>query len=240
MHLFGVTPRRVPAALLRMAMDRRPLRRTAGLAFFKLVGTGNGDTFTLRDADLSRWGLICAWERPEAAAAFADSSPTMRAWRDLAREAFRLDLRPLRAHGTWDGRTPFVPPPVTPPTHAGPVAALTRARIRWSRARRFWSAVPPVSAALHDQTGLRLRVGFGEAPIGLQGTLSVWDSAQALRHFAYEGAAHREVIRQTGEQKWYREELFARFAVTGWHGTLDGCDPLAGMTVTQPGTTGDA
>ena len=226
MHLFGVPPWRAPQAVLRMALDRRPLRRTPGLEFAKLVGTGNGETFTIRDADPCRWGIIAAWSHPDAAAEFEQTSATLAAWRRLATEQFRLDLQPLRSTGTWAGRTPFTPSPIAGAQDA-PVAALTRARIRWRQARRFWSSVPPVSADLRGQPGLRLRLGFGEAPIGLQGTLSVWDSATALSAFAYQGAAHREAIRKTAQLGWYREELFARFAVTGWAGTLDGINPLA-------------
>ena len=239
-HLFGVRPRHAPAAVMRMAADRRPLGRMPGLTFFKMVGTGRGDTFTLRDANPCRWGLIAAWVDAGAAVEF-ERSATAQAWRDLAVEQLRLDLLPLRSHGTWAGQAPFTPP-ASPPAGAEtrPVAALTRARIRWRHSRRFWSSVPPVSAALRDQPGLRLRQGFGEAPIGLQGTLSVWDSAADLRAFAYSGAAHREVIRATGEVGWYREELFARFAVTGCEGTLDGKDPLAGITLAPTDAAGHA
>ena len=41
--------------------------------------------------------------------------------------------------------------------------------------RTFWASVPPVADALDDSPGLMLRVGIGEAPVGLQGTFSVWD-----------------------------------------------------------------
>ena len=70
-------------------------------------------------------------------------------------------------------------------------------------------------------------VGIGEAPLGLQGTLSLWDSAESLRAFAHRGAAHQEVIARTPREGWYAEELFARFAVVGSEGTLHGRDPLA-------------
>jgi hypothetical protein len=231
-HLFGVRPRHVPAAVVRMAVDRRLLRATPGLRFFKLVGTGDGETFTMRDADPRRWGIIATWDDPAALAAFEAGSTTMRAWRRLSDEQFRLDLEPLRSHGTWAGQAPFTPD-ADDAASTGPVAALTRARIRWRHARRFWSAVPPVSAALASQPGLRVRLGFGEAPIGLQGTLSVWDSATALRAFAYSDPAHRAVIRRTAELGWYAEELFARFAVTGWRGTLGGVDPLAELALPE-------
>jgi hypothetical protein len=109
----------------------------------------------------------------------------------------------------------------------GAVAAVTRARLAPARARAFWRAVPPVSADLHGRPGLRLAVGIGEAPVGLQGTFSLWESARMLRAFAYDGAAHAGVVRRTAAEGWYAEELFARFAVLSATGTVDGRDPLA-------------
>jgi hypothetical protein len=92
---------------------------------------------------------------------------------------------------------------------------------------RFWRAVPPVSGDLHAGPGLRFALGIGEAPIGLQGTFSVWNSARALNEFAYGRPAHVAVVRRTAEEGWYAEELFARFAVLSAAGTVGGRDPLA-------------
>ena len=75
--------------------------------------------------------------------------------------------------------------------------------------------------------GLLWAIGIGEAPVGLQGTFSLWESGRALRDFAYAGAAHREVVRLTAAERWYAEELFARFAVQAATGSVDGRDPLA-------------
>jgi hypothetical protein len=63
-------------------------------------------------------------------------------------------------------------------------------------------------------------IGIGEAPIGLQGTFSLWESATAIRDFAYKGAAHQKAIADTSAYNWYSEELFARFAVREVRGTL--------------------
>lgn len=223
-HLYGVSRAGAVQALMRMGLDRGPLTRTPGLRFFKLVGTGDGRTFTVRDADARRWGLIAVWDSPADLNRFEATSPVARAWNRLAAERWRGDLQPIRSRGTWAGRDPFEG---VAPDHQGPAAAITRARIRWRRAARFWSAVPPVSAELHRQEGLRYAVGFGEAPVGLQGTFSVWDSTRALTSFAYGGAAHREAIADTQRLDWYAEELFARFAVVGSAGTVDGRDPAA-------------
>jgi hypothetical protein len=224
LHLWRVEPPRVPAALLRMGRDRARVRRTPGLRFAKLLGTGDGRTFTVRDADPLRWGLLATWTSPAAARAFEERSPVSRAWRRLAAETWRADLRPVASRGTWSGRQPFGDP--VPVRSDGPVAALTRARLRPSAALGFWRAVPPVSADLRDRPGLRAAVGIGEAPIGLQGTFSLWESGAAVRRFAA-GAAHAEVVARTGPERWYAEELFARFDVVGTAGTLDGRDPLA-------------
>jgi hypothetical protein len=225
LHFWTVRRRSVPAALLRMGLDRGPVRRTRGVRFAKLLGTGDGRTFTVRDADPLRWALLATWTDVAAARAFDTASPVTRAWARLAEERFRLDLRPLVSRGRWSGRAPFGDP--TPVRTTGPVAAITRARLSPARAARFWSAVPPVSAELHRSPGLRAAVGIGEAPVGLQGTFSLWESTDALREFAHRSAAHVDVIGRTERERWYAEELFARFDVLGTAGTLDGRDPLA-------------
>ncbi len=224
LHVWRVPPRSVPAALLRMAVDRPRVRRTPGVRFAKLLGTGDGRTFTPRDGDPTRWALLTTWADRDAAAAF-EQSVVARAWQRLAAETWRADLRPVAARGRWSGREPFGDPAPTRTT--GPVAALTRARLVTRRSTRFWRAVPPVSADLRRSPGLLAAVGIGEAPLGLQGTFSLWASGEELRAFAYAGEAHREVMARTGPEGWYAEELFARFAVEASTGTLDGRDPLA-------------
>jgi hypothetical protein len=207
-----------------MATDRPSLRRTPGLSFAKLLGTGSGRTFTVRDADPRHWGLLAVWSEAAAADDFSGSAVARR-WRRTAEEEWTVRLRPLATRGRWSGREPFGRP--APGRWDGPVAAVTRARLAPRRAAAFWRAVPPVSADLHESPGLRLALGIGEAPIGLQGTFSVWASAAALNDFAYGRAAHAAVVARTPREGWYAEELFARFALLSAAGTVDGRDPLA-------------
>jgi len=222
LHVWRVPGRQVPAAVSRLALDRRLLRRTPGLSFAKGMGTGDGRTFTVRDSDPRRWALLTTWQTISAAEGFA-TSPVVLAWSRLAEESWRVDLRPLASRGRWSRQEPFGDP--VPQRWDGPVAALTRARLVLRRAAAFWRAVPPVSADLQGAPGLRLALGVGEAPVGLQGTFSLWDSASALRRFAYEQPAHVEAVRRTATDGWYAEELFARFAVLASAGTLGGQDP---------------
>ena len=173
----------------------------------------------MRDSDPRRWGLLASWADRASARAFERSAVAAR-WRRLAEETWRAELRPLSARGRWSGRQPFGTP--AGGRWDGPVAAVTRARLRPARACSFWRSVPPVAAALREQPGLRLAVGIGEAPVGLQGTFSLWESGAALAGFAYRGAAHAEAIRRTPVERWYAEELFARFAVEAVTGSFAG------------------
>ena len=222
LHLWGVPSSRIPSALGRMARDRRPLRRTPGLRFAKLLGTGDGRTFTARDADPRHWGILATWSDQAAADAF-DQSVVIRGWDGMAQERLRVLLRPLASRGEWSQQKPFGDP--VPRPYAGPVAAVTRARIAFRHLRTFWRSVPPVSTDLHQVEGLRLAVGIGEAPIGLQGTFSLWSSADAVTDFAHRRPAHVEAVRRTAEVGWYSEELFARFAVLSVEGTYRGLTP---------------
>jgi hypothetical protein len=231
LHVWGVPARAVPSALAAMAFGRRAVSRSANLTFFKLLGTGDGRTFTVRDTDPRHWALLACWSDPRAVEAF-ERSPVARGWDGRASaatggERLRLLMRPLASKGRWSGRAPFGDP--QPQPYDGPVAAVTRAKLRPRRAVTFWRAVPPVSARLAGSPGLRLALGIGEAPIGLQGTFSLWDSPGDLHAFAYQTHEHVEAIRRTGTVGWYSEELFARLAVLEAQGSLGGID-VAGVT----------
>jgi hypothetical protein len=222
LHVWRIPRRALPHALTRMAVDRRRLRATPGVRFGKLLGTGSGTSFGPTDADLTRWAALVVWADPARAAGF-DDAPVGRAWGRIALASARLDLRPLASRGRWAGVEPFGDPAGgTPPT--GAVLALTRARLRPVRAATFWRAVPPIAAALRDAPGLTARFGIGEAPLGWQGTVTVWRSSTELHDFAYRQPEHRSAIMRTPTEGWYAEELFARFevrAVRGDRSVLD-------------------
>ena len=206
----------IPFALFRMAIDRTLLRRSNGVTFAKMLGCGKGETFTPADADPSRWG--CLVVIPESQLATLDSSKTIRAWRKNCVSEFRVLLDPIASTGMWSKQKPFETS--APANFDGQVVAITRARIKASQTMRFFKSVPPVTASLHSSPGLISTIGIGEAPIGLQGTCSLWESMQAIKDFAYKGAAHQKAIAQTSEFDWYAEELFARFAVREIRGKI--------------------
>jgi hypothetical protein len=203
--IFTVPKKSIPFAFLQMAIGRRTARQIPGVSFAKLMGTGTGKTFTPSDADLQQWAVLFV------AKDFApiENSRFIENWRKRAIKTEILHLNPISSHGKWSRREPF---DISGATHSGgPVVAITRARLKWSQAIRFWRSIPPVVLDLHQSPGLLFSIGIGEAPIGLQGTLSIWRSAADLRDFAYKNAPHRAVIEDTKRFDWYSEELFARF-----------------------------
>lgn len=215
---------RLAPALARMATGRRHLRHTPGLRFAKLLGTGAGRTFTPRDADPHHWALLTVFDDERA----ADRGPDPRlldAWDTAAAERLVVRMTPLTARGQWSGAEPFVVDDAVGGRHDGPVAAITRARLRPTRAVSFWRAVPPVVDDLRRAPGNRLAIGVGEAPVLLQGTFSLWDSDRDLVGFAYRTDAHRDAVARTEPARWYAEELFARFAVRDVTGTYRGRHP---------------
>jgi hypothetical protein len=212
-YFWRIKPSAIPFALLAMAIDRFSLWRSTNVDFFKSLGTGKGETFTPADANSLRWGLIAQVHDLEA----FDQSLVVKRWRTRSVEEFRAILEPISSHGKWAGKEPFV---ASATNWDGPVVAITRARIKWHQNFRFWRSVPPVTMSLKSAPGLVAAIGIGEAPIGLQGTFSLWESSAAIREFAYKGAAHQKAIADTATYNWYSEELFARFAVKDMRGSI--------------------
>ena len=214
-YFWRISKVALPIAILNMASNKLLLKKIPGISFIKLLGTGKGETFTPKDADQFRWGILVTINEDKLDK--LEKSLVLKLWRKISSNEYRAILKPISSHGYWSGKQPFE---VEKFEWSGKIVAITRARIVWRKNFQFWRAVPPVTLSLHQSQGLLAAIGIGEAPIGLQGTFSIWESGAALREFAYKGNAHVEAIKATESNKWYSEELFARFAVIAEQGVL--------------------
>ncbi len=217
-----VRDHRAVTAMSHLAIDRPGLRRTPGLRFWRLLGTGRGSD-TGPSADLRRSALFAVWEDETDLDQFLDGSPVSRRW-STAAEHWHVRLRLIDGHGSWRGVD--VLDGLVPGTDRGRIAVITRADVRPSAWRAFRAAGPIVSAELQQAPGLLAVAGVGELPVGLLGTFSLWADLQSMREFAT-SANHLDVVRRTREERWYGEELFARFEPYASSGVWDGRDPLA-------------
>jgi hypothetical protein len=210
LHVWRLPRRALPVLPWRLATDARRLRRAPGTRFVKLLGTGRDGRFGVGSVDATRWAAITVTDAPV----------DFPGWDRLALAGCRLVLRPLTSRGRWAGADPFrVEPEPAGMEPAGrwdgPVLALTRARLRPSRAVTFWRSIGAAAAPLSDAPGRWASFGVGEAPVGWQGTVSLWRHPTDLVNFAYRQPGHRQAIERTLTAGWYAEELFARFAVLG-------------------------
>jgi hypothetical protein len=183
--------------------------RAPGLRWRKVLGSGHEGGFGLQPG-WDRLAQFCVFDDAPAAREWLARDRELRVWKARAAELLWLELRAWQSRGTWAGQD--LPVSASEPGK-GPVAALTRASIRPSRARAFWSHSPAAEKALAESRGCRLAVGLGEAPLLRQATFSLWDDVDAMDAYARSGA-HLSAIRDAYRDEYFSESMFTRFAIT--------------------------
>jgi len=215
-------PWAIPFGFLSMAIFHFPLFLNQKISFYKLLGSGRNGTFDIRP-DFHQWAVMVFWntssneiqKKNENGSAVRAGEEGFKVvgkklgW--LINQWFRLFcmehdvflLEPVAGHGTWDGRK-FLGETNEP---------LTRATIRFSRLKSFWSAVPSAADGFERNPGFIYSAGIGEVPFLKQATFSIWQSVEDMKNYAYGRPSHKSVVGRTRSEKWYSEEMFLRFRV---------------------------
>ncbi|MEM1374238.1 MAG: spheroidene monooxygenase [Pseudomonadota bacterium] len=210
-------------AFTMMGVSRLLLPKVPDVGFWKLCGSGTGEGFT-PIPNTAVYAVLCTWPDADTAKARVESAPFFARYRKRAMESWTVYLTPTQSRGNWSGQEPFEASNDAP---EGPLAALTRATIKPRVLLKFWGRVPDISSRIGLDENVAFKIGIGEVPLLHQVTFSIWPSARAMAEFARKDGPHARAIRAVREGGWFREELYARFAVTGEHGAWAGQSPLA-------------
>lgn len=194
-------------AFVRMGRPPISIKKIEGLTFFKPLGTGSGNGFSVKP-DFSTYGFILVFSSEEKATHFLQSS-VFKKYEHSAVNHATVFLKTIKSHGEWSKQNPFKSEVVF--DKKKPLAVITRATIKPKLAHKFWKYVPSVSKSMDNYKELVFSKGIGEFPLLMQATFSLWESAEAMMGYAYKNPKHAEMVRKTRELGWYSEELFARF-----------------------------
>ena len=181
-----------------------------GLIDVKMMGAGGGSGFSIFP-DLRRYAVLLFFKTEQEALHYVERSKQLKWYMDGSADCLVCLLSPYKGHGQWVGVDPFVYDS-TIMSNDDPIAVLTRATIRSNALPDFWRNVPKVAAFMHSAPALH-QVGIGEYPIFMQATFSIWKNLKSLKETAYTNTPHAEVVKKTRERNWYKEELFAEFAI---------------------------
>ena len=195
-------------AFKQMRLAVEPLTQLSGLSFFKLLGCGGGNGFSIWP-DFGTYALLTVWEDAYSREDFEDKSPLFQEYIEKTKNIRRIVLQPIHGHGTWDNKSPFEYSNSYDKTK--PVAVITRASIKTKKLLEFWWKVPGVSKRVKGFKGAEFSIGIGELPLIEQATFSIWKNEETMKSFAYRDENHKKVIELTRKRNWYGEEMFARF-----------------------------
>ena len=199
-------------------MGRSPIlqKKINGLTFFKPLGTGSGNGFSIKP-DFSTFGFLAVFKSEELAKEFLETD-VVKEYTQTTVSYSHVLMRTVKSHGEWSKLKPFESSVEYDKTK--PLAVITRATIKPKLAYQFWKNVPAVSKSMDKYDELVFSKGIGEFPLLMQATFSLWSSAEAMMNYAYKNPKHAEMVKKTRELNWYSEELFARFQPFHQEGNL--------------------
>ena len=217
--------RYIPFAFFAMATFRLPLWLNKNISFYKLMGCGKNGTFD-KTPDLQQWAILTLGNEQSV----VDKTQKeilntlyggfIAGWLGLfGVKTITYLLDPIEGHGLWDNKKVFGELPMKS-DYEGKIVILTRATIRLSKLKSFWKNVDSIASQMSTAKGFIISYGIGEIPWVKQATVSIWESKEDMKNFAYKMHNHAEVIKKTRQEKWYSEDMFVRFKIKEIAGNL--------------------
>ena len=200
-------------AFSQMGLPKKFLKNARGIKFYRLLGTGGKTGFGLYP-DFKTYCLLSVWDNSSDADHFIKKNKFLSKYLEKAKSIRVLSLIPFQSIGRWSGINPFSINHAIPKSKNTKVAILTRARVSPIKIFRFWKSIPKASKEISNAKGVYFYKGIGEIPFLEQATISLWNSLDDVKEFAYKSKIHKNIIRKTKSENWYLEELFCRFHIT--------------------------
>ena len=177
-----------------------------GLKFIKLLGTGSKDGFSIIP-DFSSYVMITSWENDDFRKKFIDENKLFQEIINKSSKRIEIKIDPYNYIGSWNGINPFKN---KSSYKEGKIIVLTRARVKLNKLINFFISTSSAAKSINSRKGAEYYKGVGELPIIEQATISIWESEQSMKDYAYSDKNHLKIINKARKNKWYSEELFVR------------------------------
>ena len=177
-----------------------------GLKFIKLLGTGSKDGFSVIP-DFSSYVMITSWEDDDFRKKFIDENKLFQEIKNKSSRRIEIKIDPYNYIGSWNGINPFKN---KSSYKKGKIIVLTRARVKLNKLINFLISTSSAAKSINSKKGAEYYKGVGELPIIEQATISIWESEQSMKDYAYSDKNHLKIINKARKNKWYSEELFVR------------------------------
>jgi heme-degrading monooxygenase HmoA len=177
-----------------------------GLKFIKLLGTGSKDGFSIIP-DFSSYVIITSWKNDDFRKKFIDENELFNEITKKSSKRIEIKIDPYNYIGSWNGIIPFKN---KSSYKEGKIFVLTRARVKLNKLINFLISTSSAAKSINSKEGAEYYKGIGELPIIEQATISIWESEQSMKDYAYSDKRHLKIINKARKNKWYSEELFVR------------------------------
>jgi len=180
-----------------------------GQEFFKLLGTGSKNGFSVFP-DFSNYAMISSWKDDSDRKAFLEKNKIMNTILNKCHERIEIKIDPYEFKGSWNQHNPFN---IDSSYKGKKILILTRARVRFQKILEFLINTSTASKSIKNHSGALYYKGVGELPIIEQSTISIWESEEKMKLYAYNNSDHMKIIMKARKRRWYSEELFVRFNI---------------------------
>jgi heme-degrading monooxygenase HmoA len=180
--------------------------KSDGQEFFKLLGTGSKNGFSVFP-DFSNYVIISSWRDDSFRKEFLEKNEIMTTILSKCHKRIELKIDPYEFKGSWHKINPFKN---ASSYKGGKILIITRARVKFQKLLEFLISTSKASKSIKNHSGALYYKGVGELPIIEQSTISIWQSEEKMKMYAYGNSDHMKIITKARKRRWYSEELFVR------------------------------